>query len=118
MDKIIHEIRLKQCTSIIRECRDSGMSIRAWCLENNVNEKQFYYWKCSAREELYNIIEKTESKIQTDFMQLLLNVDFSKNNSSFMAEMVVHIDNNVLELCNTVSEELLSKVLKMMFNVK
>ena len=118
MDKITHEIRLKQWTSIIRECHTSGMTVKAWCLENDINEKQYYYWQRRVREETYNFLEKTEANRQTNFVQLPIAVDSSKNPTSFIADMVVHIDNNVLELSNTVSEELLSKVLKVMSNVK
>lgn len=41
MDKITHEMRLMQWVPIIRECRGSGMTVKAWCLENNVNENNF-----------------------------------------------------------------------------
>ena len=118
MDKITHEIRLKQWASVIRECHNSGMTVSSWCRENNVHEKQFYYWQRRVRVETYRTLEKTESEKQTNFVQLPVAIDSSKNSTSFMPDMVVHIGNNVLELSNTVSEELLSKVLKVMSNVK
>lgn len=120
MDKITHEIRLKQWASIIRECRNSGMTVKAWCLENNVNNKQFYYWQHRVREETYKAIEKYEPNKPANFVQLPVPafVDSSENPTSFTADMIVHIGNNVLELSNTVSEELLSKVLKVMSDVK
>lgn len=120
MDKITHEIRLKQWTSIIQECHSSGMTVRAWCLENNVSDKKFYYWQRRLREKAYNAIEKQESNKPTNFVQLPVSasVDSPKNPTSFTADMVVHIGNNVLELSNTVSEELLSRVLKVISDVK
>ena len=45
MDKISHEMRLAQWTSIIRECNNSGMPKKSWMEINNINEKQFYYWR-------------------------------------------------------------------------
>ena len=27
----------------IAECRGSGMSVRAWCRENEISEKPYYY---------------------------------------------------------------------------
>lgn len=118
MDKVTHEMRLMQWTPIIRECRGSGMPVKSWCLENNVNEKQFYYWQRRVREEIYNTLGKTESQIQPSFVQLPVPTDNSRNTSSFTADMIIHIGNNVLEISNTVSEELLSKVLKVMSDVK
>ena len=29
----------------IAECRGSGMSVRAWCRENKISEKTYYYWQ-------------------------------------------------------------------------
>ena len=29
----------------IAECRGSGMSVRAWCGENGISEKTYYYWQ-------------------------------------------------------------------------
>lgn len=118
MDKITHEMRLMQWTPIIRQCRSSGMTIKSQCVENNVNEKQFYYWQRRLREEVYSSLDKTKSKSQPNFVQLLTPLDSPRDRPAFMADMVIHIGNNVLELSNTVSEELLSKVLKVMNDVK
>ncbi|MGC7873922.1 IS66 family insertion sequence element accessory protein TnpA [Desulfosporosinus sp. SYSU MS00001] len=118
MDKITHEMRLMQWTDIVRECRSSGMAVKAWCLENNINEKKFYYWQRRIRGEVFGTLKKTESQSQSNFVQLPVPADSSRNNPSFRPDMTIHIGNNVLELSNTVSEELLSKVLKVMSDVK
>lgn len=118
MDKITHEMRLNQWTLIIRECRGSGMAVKAWCLENNVNEKQFYYWQRRVREEAFSSLKKVEPQSKPNFIQLPVPVDSLGNIPIFKADMIVRIGNNVLELSNTVSEELLSKVLKVMSDAK
>ena len=118
MDKITHEMRLMQWAPIIRECRSSGMGVRAWCLENNVKEKQFYYWQRRVRGEAFNTLKKTESQSQTNFVQLPVPADSSRNTPSFRTDMIIHIGNNILELSNTISEDLLSMVLKVMSNAK
>lgn len=118
MDRITHEMRLLQWTSIVRECRGSGMAAKAWCLENNMNEKQFYYWQRRVREEVFDTLKKAESQSRPNFVQPPAPVDYSRNTSSFTADMIIHIGNNVVEPSNTVSEELLSKVLKVMSVVK
>ena len=35
--KIDGEIKMKQWIEIIRECRNSGQSVRSWCIEHDVN---------------------------------------------------------------------------------
>lgn len=118
MDKISHEMRLMQWTPIVRECRGSGMSVKAWCLENNVNEKKFYYWQRRIREEAFDNLKKTEYQGQPNFVQLPAPADSSRDSSTFRTDMIIRIGNNVLEISNTVSEELLCKVLKVMSDAK
>ena len=118
MDKITYEMRLKQWIPIVHECRKSGATVKSWCLENNVNVKQFYYWQRRVRQEAYGALEKTESNRQPNFVQLPVLADTSRNTPSFTADMIIHIGNNVLELSNTVSEELLLKVFKVMNDAK
>lgn len=53
--EVKHQYLLSKWTPIIRECRTSGMTVKAWCLENNVNEKQFFYWQRKVREEISSL---------------------------------------------------------------
>lgn len=43
MDKITHQFRVEHSTKIQNECINSGMSQTAWCRENGIPEKQFFY---------------------------------------------------------------------------
>lgn len=47
MDKVTDaktEFRLKQWTRIIQTCRASDMTVVAWCAQNNIHIKAYYYW--------------------------------------------------------------------------
>lgn len=118
MDKITHEMRLIQWAPIIQNCHSSGMTIRSWCRENSVNVNQFHYWQRRIRGEVYESLKITEPQKQPKFVQLPVQVDSLRNTTTFKADMVIHIGNNVLELSNSVSEELMSNVLKVMSDVK
>ena len=37
--------RLENWTTRIMACRSSGMTVRAWCQENGLSEKTYYYWQ-------------------------------------------------------------------------
>ena len=37
--------RLENWTARIMACRGSGMTVRAWCRENGLSEKTYYYWQ-------------------------------------------------------------------------
>jgi len=47
---VAHEMRLGHWANILRERRESGLSIRRWCRENGCNEKTYYYWQRKLRE--------------------------------------------------------------------
>ena len=50
MDTHTHDIRMSQWTSIIQKCNTSGMTKKQWCQDNNIKEKQFYYWQRRIRK--------------------------------------------------------------------
>ncbi len=48
------DVRKNQWAEIIRACQSSGMTVKAWCTENGVNIKSYYYRLRKLREELCN----------------------------------------------------------------
>lgn len=120
MNKTTNKDNLIKWEAIIRNCRGSDMGVRAWCHENNISERQFYYWERRIKKNSFDTQKKTESKKKAKFVELQVPIDSSINKSisTFRADMVIHVGNNVLEISNTVSENLLSMVLKVMSNVK
>lgn len=46
------DVRKSQWAEIIKACQRSGMTVKAWCLENGINIKSYYYRLRKLREEL------------------------------------------------------------------
>ena len=46
------DVRKSQWAEIIKACQSSGMTVKAWCLENGINIKSYYYRLRKLREEL------------------------------------------------------------------
>lgn len=44
--------RLERWSGKIAACRGSGMTVRAWCQENGITEKTYYYWQRRLYQEL------------------------------------------------------------------
>lgn len=63
--QITHKYRIHQWKQIIQECRCSGKTVRAWCEEQEVNEKSFYYWQRKLREEAFTELSEpnTDSEL-------------------------------------------------------
>ena len=41
----------------IAECRSSGKGVRAWCRENEISEKTYYYWQRRLYQQLVSTTE-------------------------------------------------------------
>ena len=41
----------------IAECRGSDMSVRAWCRENGISEKTYYYWQRRQYQQMASATE-------------------------------------------------------------
>jgi transposase-like protein len=49
--KILTEQRAVRWSGIIRECRESGLSVAAFCKQTGVNTSRYYYWLKKLRDE-------------------------------------------------------------------
>ena len=42
--------RLQERMRVLQEQRESGLTVRAWCAANSVNESKYYYWLREVRK--------------------------------------------------------------------
>lgn len=50
--QVAHEVRRQQWAMVMRERRESGMTIRDFCRERGIKEKTFFYWQKKLRESV------------------------------------------------------------------
>jgi transposase-like protein len=46
-----HAIQKEKWQTMIQERTESGLSIKAWCANNQVSEASYYYWLKTIRED-------------------------------------------------------------------
>lgn len=109
MDKITHEMRLAQWTSIIRECNNSGMQKKSWMSANDIDEKQFYYWQRRVREEVFQELPPSLPST-TAFVELPAPVSNAPQGGQ--PDAILRIGNCALEICNTISPALLQAIIQ------
>lgn len=113
MDKITHEMRLAQWSSIIRECNNSGMAKKSWMAINNINEKQFYYWQRRIRCEAIQDLEQNPSSSPT-FAELPASVITCQQVDQ--PDAVLRIGKCTLEIHNSFTPVLLQSILQVIAN--
>lgn len=110
---------LSKWATIIQECRATEMTVKDWCLENNVNKDQFFYWQRKIRKQLCTSVENSVKDPLITFAQVQLTN--SRNDSmqkvSFSAGMIVNVGDYQLQINNDTNPKLLETVLKVIQNV-
>ena len=120
MDKITHKVRCEQWTNIIKECLASGMNKTAWCREHGISDKAFFYWQRRLREEAYiSSIDSSPTTVKSvsipaepsvDFVELRLPEQSAVSSAAFRPDVIIRKGSFSLEISNTVSAELLSRI--------
>lgn len=121
MEKITHQMRLQQWSKIISECLASGLNKTAWCRQNGISDKQFFYWQKILRREAYALAENSHdgalipTTAQTSSVPFVeLKMDQSASDMSvyteFKPEAVIQINGMIVGFTNAASSELIRAV--------
>ena len=43
--KLKHRVKLQEWAARIQDCRSSGLSVRAWCRQEEINVTTYYRWE-------------------------------------------------------------------------
>ena len=60
--EIATEYRMSQWAQILRERKESGLSVRAYCKTAGIHENKYFYWQKKLREAACEDIQKTTPK--------------------------------------------------------
>ena len=118
MDKTTHQVRLQQWAEIIQAQLGSGQSKRDWCRENNVPEKQFFYWQRRVRKEICEAQSEAIVPAGSGNGPRLVEVPIStvsRNTISegFQPDAVIAVGNITVGIREGISEALLMSIGKM-----
>lgn len=115
MDRTTHQIRCEQWARIINECLASNKSKTAWCRENNISVKKFFYWQRILRNEAFieQRLAPAVAPVQEPpvaFVELKPSISESAYQSDFRPDMVIRHNGTTIEISNNASKELLKLV--------
>ena len=123
MDQITHDVRAAQWAEIVRKCheRPENQSAKQWLDENGINEKRYYYWQRRIR----NLVAETTNKSlpasrptgEVTFVEMPAPNEpvaecHQKSIASSGPTALIRTGKIEIELSNDISDELLSKILK------
>lgn len=108
MDKITDvkaEFRLKQWTQIVQTCQASGMTVVAWCNQNNVKTKSYYYWL----RKLRSLACESKSLTTRCNEQPIVPVAFKQTKTT--AAITIHLPSISVDIQDGASRETIEAVL-------
>ena len=121
MEKITHQMRLQQWSKIISECLASGQNKTAWCRQNGISDKKFFYWQKILRREAYALTETSNDKTlipvtaqppTIPFVELKLEQTASGSSvyNSFSPDAVIQANGMIIGFTNSASPDLIRAV--------
>lgn len=116
------QVQIQFWLNAIHECRSSGLTNQAWCEQNNLSLKSYYYWIAKIRKlaiediprkdhmvSLAHTMSQTSSSSDEIFTEL--SVPVSRQSSSDTAA-VIHIGDIMIDISENISPEFLMSILK------
>ncbi len=76
-----NEFRLQNWMEIIRECEESGLSIREFCSQRGISEKTYYYWLRKVRAAAATVLEPQLVRVDNPTMsgtEQLIEIRYGK----------------------------------------
>ena len=87
-----HDVRLNLWIQRIKECRGSGMTVKAWCKTNEINDKTYYYWLRKIKKEAFEALPSECKQVPAPFGEKKIFAEVSTPRSVCTANIAATID--------------------------
>lgn len=116
------QVKIQFWLNAIRECRSSGLTNQAWCEQNNLSLKSYYYWIAKIRKLAIEDIPRKDHAVSlprtasqtsssSDEIFTEVPVPVSRQSSS-AAAAVIHFGDITIDISENISPEFLVSLLK------
>lgn len=114
--------RLNQWNQIIRECRNSGQTVKVWCAEHDINPKKYYYWLSQVRKAATQALPSTTADsvivpIHLPKSELAITTPSQIDRPNDVVA-TISVGNIIIQLSNQASPDFILNVMKAMQHVR
>lgn len=116
------QVKIQFWLKAIRECRASGLTNQAWCEQNNLSLKSYYYWIAKIRKLALEDLPRKDNGMSlpcaapstsTASTETFVEVPVPiVKHSATDTTAVIHIGDASVEISENISPELLCFILK------
>ena len=118
--EVTRHYRLSKWAQLIQECHRSGKTIAQWCDENNINQRQYYYWLKRVREAACNALPALNAQ-SNPFVPVEVDLKENKSHSedqTYVPEITLRIGTVTMEIHNNASMSLIETTLRAIQNAR
>ena len=101
--------RLENWTARIMACRSSRMTVRAWCQENGLPEKTYYYWQ---RRLFQALSEQQQTICQPAFAEITPEPNVRSSGGVAVTVRISGVEADIYNGADAVAVETVLRILK------
>ena len=113
--KVKKHLKREQWKTLIKDCQTSGMTITAWCKQNDICEQTYYRNLKILREEICDSLPVSLSEPQKPVAFKKLEVQSPVANTQ--AAVIIHLPSASLEIQNGATQQTVEAVLLALKNI-
>lgn len=108
LQKTKHQLKLEEWKGRVHECRNSGMTVKAWCAEQGIKEQTYYrwqkqVWEAGTSKELACVPPQAVSFAEYQPLAFA---------SKSLGSVVVHLDCGSVEIQNGATQKTIAATLQ------
>ena len=117
MDQTTYQVRLESWKSIVARCqaRPEGQSARQWLADNNISDKQYYYWLRKIRAQAYGEMQNTLPSLPEAKDHTVSFAEISTEQllpAETAPAVIIRTKNSTIEISAVTSEEMVVRIVK------
>lgn len=102
----VQAVQMQQWSEMVRECQDSGMSVKSWCAAKEMSRNTYFYRQKRVRKAVCQQLSVPQSCIA--------EVMFPQNScqTGVTAPVIIHIDSVAIEVNSGADEQTIVTALR------
>lgn len=108
---VAKEVKLSQWNALVQDCLSSGMKVKDWCQQNNINKDAYYYW-------LRKIREAACESIETRFVRVPEQCIAPSFHSNFSTELTITVGSVTINVNSSTPQNLIETTIRAVSNVE
>lgn len=89
---VTKNVRLQQWTSIIQDCKASGLKVDDYCTEHNISRNSYYYWLRKVKEAAIEQSGSLFAEVTPSFAEVMTDSSSSSPVSICLGDAVIHVN--------------------------